>query len=121
RLCRGRAASLVVGVTHIGENHLRAQGPNATTLKKRGPLTFRQRDLTRALKGAAQAGQVPTRAEIDRDGKISLTFSGEQPTPPLSARDWDEALQQWSLSLRIHISAVTATGMGESDIDSACL
>jgi hypothetical protein len=92
RLSRGRAASLVVGVTHIGENHLRAQGPKATTLKKRGPLTFRQSDLTRALKGAAQAGQVPTRAEIDRDGKISLTFSGEQPTPPSPARDWDEAL-----------------------------
>jgi hypothetical protein len=57
---------------------------------RRGPPTFRQGDLTRALKGARQAGQVPTRAEIDRDGKISLTFGDEQ--PPSSARDWDEAL-----------------------------
>ena len=59
---------------------------------RRGPLTFRQGDLTRAIKGAVQAGQVLTRAEIDRNGKISLTFGGDQPPPPSSAKDWDEAL-----------------------------
>jgi hypothetical protein len=81
-----------IGVTHIDEDHLRAQRPKATTSKKRGRLTFRQSDLTRALKGAKQAGQVATRAEIDREGRILLTFSGEISTPPSPTRDWDEAL-----------------------------
>jgi hypothetical protein len=88
----GLSDELVRGVTDIRENQLRAQAPQARPHKKRSPLIFKQADLTRALKGAAQAGQVATRAEIDRDGKISLTFSGEQTTPPPSARDWDEAL-----------------------------
>ena len=36
----------------------------------RGPLTFRQRDLVRALKGTKAAGLEVTKVEIDKDGKI---------------------------------------------------
>lgn len=36
----------------------------------RGPLTFRQRDLVRALKGAKAAGLEISKVEIDKDGKI---------------------------------------------------
>lgn len=36
----------------------------------RGSLTFRQRDLVRALKGARAAGLEVLKVEIDKDGKI---------------------------------------------------
>jgi hypothetical protein len=40
----------------------------------RGPVTFRQRDLVRALKGAKAAGLEIFKVEIDRDGKIVVIF-----------------------------------------------
>lgn len=36
----------------------------------RRPCTFRQRDVTRALKGTKSAGVEVARIEIDQDGKI---------------------------------------------------
>jgi hypothetical protein len=39
----------------------------------RGPLTFRQRDLTRALKGAKAAGYPVAKVVITSDGSIVLT------------------------------------------------
>jgi hypothetical protein len=56
----------------------------------RGPLTFRKRDLQRALTTVTEAGHDVARVEIDKDGKIVLILDDEQPTSP--ARDWDEAL-----------------------------
>ena len=41
----------------------------------RGPATFTQADLTRALLGAKKAGFVARKAEIDSGGKIVLDFS----------------------------------------------
>ena len=38
----------------------------------RGPSTFRQTDLTRAIKAARNAGVDVTRAEIAKDGKIVI-------------------------------------------------
>ena len=38
----------------------------------RGPLTFRQRDLTRAIKAALAVGLVIERAWIEIDGRIIL-------------------------------------------------
>jgi len=50
----------------------------------RGPQTFKQRDVTRALKGAAAAGIDVRRVEIDREGKIVVIASA-----PASAPDTD--------------------------------
>src|SRR5262249_294823 len=36
----------------------------------RAPFTFKQQDVTRALRGTVAAGIVPKRVEIDRNGKI---------------------------------------------------
>jgi hypothetical protein len=38
----------------------------------RGPSTFRQTDLTRALKGTVAAGIEVSRVEIDKEGKIVI-------------------------------------------------
>jgi len=38
----------------------------------RRPSTFRQMDLTRAIKGARNAGVEVARAEIAKDGKITI-------------------------------------------------
>lgn len=42
----------------------------------RGPHTFKQRDLTRAIKAVAAAGIKNPVAEIDRDGKLRV-FGGD--------------------------------------------
>jgi hypothetical protein len=41
----------------------------------RGPLSFRQRDLVRALKGAKAAGLEISKVEIDKDGKIVVIIA----------------------------------------------
>jgi hypothetical protein len=38
----------------------------------RGALTFRQKDLTRALRAAVAAGIAVQRIEIDKNGKITV-------------------------------------------------
>jgi hypothetical protein len=50
----------------------------------RGPQTFKQRDVTRALKGAAAAGIDVRRVEIDH-GKIIVVIGAA----PASAPDTD--------------------------------
>jgi hypothetical protein len=55
----------------------------------RVPCTFRQTDLTRAVKAVAAAGVHIARVEIDRAGKITLVFG--EPTADTSS-EWDEAL-----------------------------
>jgi hypothetical protein len=65
----------------------------------RGPCTFKQTDLTRALKGAAKAGVEVQRFEIDREGKI-VVVSGRS-NDLATAADGDEetdhanALDSW--------------------------
>ena len=39
---------------------------------RRAPCTFRQTDVTRALKAARRAGFERVRVEIDREGKIAI-------------------------------------------------
>jgi hypothetical protein len=60
----------------------------------RGPCTFKQQDVTRALKAAAAAGIEVVRYEIDRDGKIVIVTAGR--AGPHVGRDeeksWDEVL-----------------------------
>jgi len=38
----------------------------------RGPATFKQTDLTRAVKATIAAGVSVARVEVDRDGKITV-------------------------------------------------
>jgi hypothetical protein len=43
----------------------------------RAPSTFRQNDVTRAIKAAAAAGVHNPRIEIDRAGKITIIITSE--------------------------------------------
>lgn len=47
----------------------------------RGPQTFRQADLTRALKGAMKGGLSVKRVEIDKVGKIILVADEAETVP----------------------------------------
>ena len=55
----------------------------------RGPLTFRQQDLVRALKGAKAAGIDVARVEIDKSGKIVIV-TGEGEPQDGERNEWDE-------------------------------
>jgi hypothetical protein len=55
----------------------------------RAPSTFRQQDVTRALRAAVAAGLVVHKVEIDRVGKIVLVMVDEPATepPPIAESD----------------------------------
>lgn len=55
----------------------------------RGAHTFRQGDVTKALKGAANAGVKVQRVEIDRQGKIVI-FPGEPSPSAKTGNEWDD-------------------------------
>lgn len=59
----------------------------------RGPSTFRQQDVTRAVKAVAAAGVDIARIEIDKAGKIVIIpADGAQPKDEPSAtgvNEWD--------------------------------
>jgi hypothetical protein len=44
----------------------------------RGPTTFRQRDVTAAIRAAGAAGLLVARVEIDKSGKIVIVTSAQQ-------------------------------------------
>ena len=52
----------------------------------RGSLTFKQRDVTRAVKAAQAAGMDVACIEIDKEGKIIILTSRAR-TAPISAYD----------------------------------
>jgi hypothetical protein len=58
----------------------------------RGPCTFRQTDLTRALKATVAAGIGIERYEIDRDGKIVvfLGIPAESQRPSDEPNEWKD-------------------------------
>lgn len=51
------------------------------------PRTFRQADVTRALRGAKAAGIEILRVEIDRSGTITLVTNSERLTTAISELD----------------------------------
>jgi hypothetical protein len=53
----------------------------------RGPLTFKQSDLTRAIKAAKAAGIEVTRIEIDPEGKIVVVILKPDDTSLRVARE----------------------------------
>jgi hypothetical protein len=59
----------------------------------RGKSTFRQRDLTAALKSARIAGIEVKKFEIDEHGRISITAAGK---PTSTDPDEAEAKNSWS-------------------------
>jgi hypothetical protein len=56
----------------------------------RGAQTFKQRDFTKALKGAEKAGKIVQRAELRKDGSILLDFDpAKRPDDP-NINEWDD-------------------------------
>ena len=57
----------------------------------RGPSTFRQQDVTRAVKAVTAAGVHIARIEIDKAGKIVIIAVDptEQPGEMMEANEWD--------------------------------
>jgi hypothetical protein len=57
----------------------------------RAPSTFRQQDVTRAVKGVAAAGVHIGRVEIDKAGKIVIIAADPngQPGESLEMNEWD--------------------------------
>jgi hypothetical protein len=57
----------------------------------RAPSTFRQQDVTRAVKAVAAAGVHIARVEIDKAGKIVIitASASDQPTESTEVNEWD--------------------------------
>jgi hypothetical protein len=58
----------------------------------RAPSTFRQQDVTRAVKAVAAAGVGIARVEIDKAGKITIVAVGAEPAEGKGrqeANEWD--------------------------------
>lgn len=56
----------------------------------RRPLTFRQQDLVRALKGAKAVGIEVARIEIDKSGKIVIVTGNTMGEHDNTCNEWDE-------------------------------
>ena len=57
----------------------------------RGSSSFRQQDVTRALRATVAAGIEVQRIEIDKDGKIILVFG----KPPEISRNSSDLHNEW--------------------------
>jgi hypothetical protein len=56
----------------------------------RAPSTFRQRDVTRAVKAIAAAGVGIARVEIDKEGKITIITTNTEPRGAgREVNEWD--------------------------------
>jgi hypothetical protein len=56
----------------------------------RAPSTFRQQDVTRAVKAVAAAGVAIARVEIDKTGKIVIVTTGAADARPDNGdNEWD--------------------------------
>jgi hypothetical protein len=58
----------------------------------RGPVSFKQRDVTRALRAAGAAGIEVQRVEIDREGKIILVTGKPREAAGVEngGNEWDQ-------------------------------
>jgi hypothetical protein len=54
----------------------------------RRPPTFRQRDLTAAVKGAIAAGCAVARVEVDKDGRIVVIVVDKGQSPETDLDKW---------------------------------
>ena len=55
----------------------------------RGPCTFKQNDVTRAVKAVVAAGVEVARVEVDKDGRIVVIASKPGPDASREANEWD--------------------------------
>ena len=55
----------------------------------RGAHKFKQGDVTKAIKGAVNAGLAVKCFEIDREGKI-VVFAGRPDNQPSMTNEWDD-------------------------------
>jgi hypothetical protein len=53
----------------------------------RGACSFKQQDVTRALRATLAAGVAVLRVEIDKYGKIVVVTAGERPPAPVDDLD----------------------------------
>jgi hypothetical protein len=68
------------------------QQPARLRRMARGPCTFKQRDVTRALRAAVAAGVQVSRFEIDKDGRIIVvTENGSTDDNDVLSNEWDGA------------------------------
>jgi hypothetical protein len=71
--------------------------PNSLAISmSRGQHTFRQSDVTKALRATVKAGIVVERVEIERNGKIVIVpAKADDPANgrPREKNEWDEVLQ----------------------------
>jgi len=61
----------------------------------RAPSTFRQQDVTRAIRAVAAAGVSIARVEVDRAGKIAIIALGAEPPGEggTGPNEWDRVLR----------------------------
>ncbi len=60
-----------------------------------GPCTFKEVDVTRAIKAAEKSGKEVVRAEIEKNGKIVLVFNRGSEGPASTERnEWDEVIRR---------------------------
>lgn len=62
-------------------------------MKQDRRTSFKQIDVTRALKGALAADLQPTACHISPDGKIHLKFGGASTGQDDEPNPWDEVLR----------------------------
>jgi len=62
----------------------------------RKACTFKQSDVTRALKAARKAGADVARVEIDRQGKIVIVMGKPSEASEVDANPWDD----WAARLK---------------------
>jgi hypothetical protein len=81
-----------VSVEENGGNGRNSPRRSIDCHKTRARCTFRQKDVTRALRATIAAGIEVQRIDIDKDGKISV-FTGKLPESPRGGGDqhneWD--------------------------------
>ncbi len=55
----------------------------------RGPCTFKQNDVTRAVKAVVAAGVEVARVEVDKDGRIVVVAGKSVPDEGRGGNEWD--------------------------------
>jgi imidazolonepropionase-like amidohydrolase len=66
----------------------------------RANCTFRQRDVTAAVKAARAAGVEVARIEVDKDGKIVVIAGKPLEQPGKQTNEWDEVYGDGQTEIR---------------------